>query len=137
MEHSPIMRSADERKQAQQMLKPIATESSTQGIPSPLRPSRFHEGEGGGGENPILGLGLCSGPFRDYWEPLQPTQYDAKVTLPRWRRLQKFDCLFDTLDDDKGVSGRVTLPHEKGAMTDDAIANFAEPGKIDEQPLLE
>ncbi len=77
MEHGPIVGSADEREQPQQMLKTIATEYATQGVTSALRSRRFHKDESGGSDKPVLGFCFWSGPFLDCAERFWPTLHEA------------------------------------------------------------
>jgi hypothetical protein len=54
------------------MLKSIAAENLAQGVASPLRASRFYEDESSGGDEPVLGLRVGTGPFFDCGKGLQP-----------------------------------------------------------------
>ena len=77
VEHGPIVSSADEGEQPQQMLKTIATEYATQGVTGALRSRRFHKDESGGSDKPVLRLCFWSGPFLDCAERFWPTLHEA------------------------------------------------------------
>jgi hypothetical protein len=119
------------------VLEPIAAESFAQGAPGTLRTSRFHEQQSSGCDEPILSLGLGRRPLHYCRKCFKTSDDHLVIAVPRGRRFQKLDCLFDALDGDRRVSGRMTSPHQERTMACNTVANFAEPREVNEQSFLE
>ena len=78
MQHGPVVSCAYEGQQAHQVLEPIAAEGLMQRAPGAICTSRLHEQQSGGGDEPILSLGVRRWPLHECGKRFK-TSYDHVV----------------------------------------------------------
>ena len=119
------------------MFEPPAAQDVAQRAPRTKGTRRLHEHHRGGAEEAVLEIGARAGPVRCRSLGFERRQHGFHVPLPGTRRLQEPDGLLDGLRRRRRVAGRVTVSHQESAVARDAVADLAEAGEIDEEPLLE
>jgi len=70
-------------------------------------------------------------------DALETIEHARELPTLRERPPQHLDHLLDGLGFRVGVSGRPAVANEKADVADDAVADFAESGEMNEEPLLE